>query len=146
MSATKAAPNAQTKSQAPGPQDSGPGADEFPPQRSSRWIDLIVIALVMIVLLGGIGNAFSEAGVLEPPITLPAADVEGCPEGGCVRPPDELCGGKPFKAIVGADGQRLYYSAEHPSYFEILAIHVERGDRWFCTAAAAETSGFAPAQ
>lgn len=123
----------------------GGAAGEFPPQRNSRWIDLTVIALVVIVLLGGVGNAFSEAGVMEDPVTLPAAGVEACPEGGCVKPPEDQCSGKALKAIVGADGQRLYYSADHPDYYGLMTIHVERGDRWFCTAAAAEANGFAAA-
>ena len=119
--------------------------EPFPPQRNSRWIDLLVIAVVLIVLLGGIGNAFSEAGVLATPAPTVAPNAEACPAGGCVKPPEDLCAGRPLKALVTADGARLYYSADHPAYFDILAIHVERGDRWFCTAAGAEASGFTPA-
>jgi hypothetical protein len=47
--------------------------------------------------------------------------------------------------VVGADGSGVYYTGDHPDYRGIIAIHVERGDRWFCTAAGAETAGFVAA-
>jgi hypothetical protein len=56
-----------------------------------------------------------------------------------------LCSGRAVKAIVGGDGQRLYYTGDHPSYQGIIAMHVERGDRWFCTTAAAAANGFVAA-
>lgn len=124
------------------------GAGEFPPQRNSRWIDLAVIALVVIILLGGVGNAFSNSDLLATPTATPAADAaagEACQEGGCVKPPDDLCGGRAIKAVVAADGERLYYTGDHPGYLAIVGMHVERGDRWFCTAGAAEESGFSAA-
>lgn len=120
----------------------------FPPQRNSRWIDLAVLALVVIVLLGGVGNAFSNSDLLATPTATPAADaaaVEACQEGGCVKPPDDLCSGRAIKAVVTPDGQRLYYTGDHPGYLAIIGMHVERGDRWFCTPAGAEASGFTPA-
>ena len=123
------------------------GAEEFSPQRNSRWIDLAVLALVVIVLLGGVGNAFSNSDLLATPTATPAAGaaaVEACQEGGCVKPPGDLCSGRAIKAVA-ADGQRLYYTGDHPGYLAIVAMHVERGDRWFCTAAGAEASGFTPA-
>lgn len=124
------------------------GAEEFPPQRNSRWIDLAVVVLVVIVLLGGVGNAFSNSDVLATPTATAAPDapaVEACQEGGCVKPPDDLCSGRAIKAVVTADGQRLYYTGDHPGYLPIIGMHVERGDRWFCTAAGAEAAGFTPA-
>ena len=124
------------------------GSEEFAPQRNSRWIDLAVIGLVVLVLLGGVGNAFSNSDLLATPTATPSSDaaaVEVCQEGGCVKPPDDLCSGRAIKAVATADGQRLYYTGDHPGYLAIVAMHVERGDRWFCTAAGAETAGFTPA-
>lgn len=115
----------------------------LPPQRNSRLLDLVVFGLILIVLLGGIGKAFSDSDLFTPPTV--AAAGENCPAGGCVKPPDEVCAGRPVKAIVGADGVGLYYTAEHSAYRGIIAIHVERGDRWFCTASGAETAGFVAA-
>ena len=115
----------------------------FKPQRGSRWVDVVVLVIVAIVVLGGIGKAFSDSDMFAE--ATPATTGEACPEGGCVKPPDELCAGRPVKAIVGQGGSKLYYTGEHPGYQGVIAIHVERGDRWFCSAAAAEESGFSPA-
>lgn len=121
------------------------GEDEAKPQRGSRWVDLIVLAVMIFVLLGGIGKAFSDSDLFaEPPVNAVTAG-EACPEGGCVKPPEELCAGRPVKAIVGGDGRKLYYAGDHPHYQGIIAIHVERGDRWFCTQAGAEAGGFVAA-
>jgi hypothetical protein len=59
-----------------------------------------------------------------------------------VKPPDELCAGRPIKAIVEADGRKFYFAGDHSDYQGIIAIHVERGDRWYCTKAGAEAGGF----
>jgi hypothetical protein len=121
------------------------GEGALPPQRNSRLVDLLVLGIIMVILLGGIGKAFSDSDLFAQPRAQVAASVEGCPEGGCVKPPDEVCVGRPVKAIVGVDGSRLYYTGEHPGYGGIIAIHVERGDRWFCTAGGAESGGFVAA-
>lgn len=122
-----------------------PGEPLLPPQRHSRWIDLFVLAVILVILLGGIGKAFADSDLFAQPQEPAAATGEACPEGGCVKPPDELCAGRPIKAIAGADGRKLYYAGDHPGYQGIIAIHVERGDRWFCTPAAAEANGFTAA-
>lgn len=121
------------------------GEETFTPQRNSRWIDLLVLALVVLILLGGVGKAFSDSDLFAEADAPAASSAEACPEGGCVKPPEELCSGRAVKAIVGLDGQRLYYTGEHPGYQGIIAIHVERGDRWFCTADGAVAGGFAAA-
>lgn len=112
------------------------------PQRHSRWIDLLVLALIVFILLGGVGKAFSDSDLFAQPETTGAVAAEACASGGCVKPPEELCSGRAVKAVVAADGQRLYYAGDHPGYHGILAIHVERGDRWFCTTEGAEAAGF----
>jgi hypothetical protein len=117
----------------------------FAPQRNSRWIDLLILALIVFVLLGGVGKAFSDSDLFAEPDAAASSSTEACPLGGCVKPPEELCSGRAVKAIVGLDGQRLYYSGEHPGYQGIIAMHVERGDRWFCTPAAAAANGFVAA-
>jgi hypothetical protein len=125
-------------------QDSELGEATFTPQRNARWIDFLILGLIMFVLLGGVGKAFSDSDLFAEP--EPAASAaEACPSGGCVKPPEELCGGRAVKALVAADGQRLYYAGDHPGYQGIIAMHVERGDRWFCTAAGAAASGFVAA-
>ena len=129
---------------ASGAPDSSTEDETFTPQRNSRWVDLLVLGLIVMILLGGVGKAFSDSDLFAEP--GPAASAtEACPEGGCVKPPEELCNGRAVKAVVGADGQRLYYAGEHPGYQGIIAMHVERGDRWFCTTAAAEINGFTAA-
>jgi hypothetical protein len=115
------------------------------PQRNSRWTDLLVLALIVLVLLGGVGKAFSDSDLFSQAGADAASATEACPQGGCVKPPEELCNGRAVKAIAGLDGQRLYYTGEHPGYQGIIAIHVERGDRWFCTPDAAAANGFVPA-
>ena len=128
----------------PGSQDmQAAGEEVFKPQRGSRWVDIIVLVIVAIVVLGGIGKAFSDSDMFAegPPTTT----GETCPEGGCVKPPDELCAGRPVKAVVGPGGTKLYYTGEHPGYQGIIAIHVERGDRWFCTEDGARAAGFTAA-
>lgn len=128
----------------PGSQDTqAVGGDEFKPQRGSRWVDIIVLVVVAIVVLGGIGKAFNDSDVFAD--LTPAATGEACPEGGCVKPPDELCAGRPVKAIIGQGGSKLYYTGENPGYQGIIAIHVERGDRWFCTEEGAKAAGFTAA-
>lgn len=125
----------------PGSQDTQSAGEEvFKPQRGSRWVDIIVLVIVAIVVLGGIGKAFSDSDMFAQ--APPATGSETCPEGGCVKPPDELCAGRPVKAIVGQGGTKLYYTGEHPAYQGIIAIHVERGDRWFCTEEGAKAAGF----
>lgn len=119
--------------------------DAFTPQRHSRWIDLLVLALILFVLLGGIGKAFSDSDLFAERAASGDAAAERCPQGGCIKPPEELCSGRAVRAIAGADGQRLYYTGDHPGYQGIIAMHVERGDRWFCTPSAAEASGFTAA-
>ncbi len=119
------------------------GEDEFKPQRGSRWVDIIVLVVVAIVVLGGIGKAFNDSDVFAP--AIPAAGTEACPEDGCVKPPDELCTGRPVKAIIGQGGSKLYYTGENPGYQGVIAIHVERGDRWFCTEEGAKAAGFTAA-
>ena len=119
------------------------GEEVFKPQRGSRWVDIVVLVIVAIVVLGGIGKAFSDSDMFAN--ATPAATGEACPEGGCVKPPDELCAGRPVKAIVERDESKLYYTGEHPRYQGIIAIHVERGDRWFCTEEGAKAAGFTPA-
>lgn len=128
----------------PGSQDTQAAGEEvFKPQRGSRWVDIIVLVIVAIVVLGGIGKAFSDSDMFaEGP---PATTGETCPEGGCVKPPDELCAGRPVKAVVGQEGTKLYYTGEHPDYQGVIAIHVERGDRWFCTEEGAKAAGFTAA-
>jgi hypothetical protein len=125
----------------PGSKDTQAAEEEvFKPQRGSRWVDIIVLFIVAIVVLGGIGKAFSDSDMFA--AAPPATGSETCPEGGCVKPPDELCAGRPVKAIVGPGGSKLYYTGEHPGYQGIIAIHVERGDRWFCTEDGAKAAGF----
>jgi hypothetical protein len=129
-------------------QEQGSSADEelaHTPQRGSRWLDLLILGAIVFILLGGIGKAFSDSDLFAPPTPSAAAGVETCPESGCVKPPEELCAGRPYKAIVMEDGRRLFFGADHPDYGGIIAIHTERGDRWFCTQAGAETAGFAAA-
>jgi hypothetical protein len=116
---------------------------QLPPQRNSRWLDLLVLGIIMVILLGGVGKAFADSDLFAQPQDPSVA--EACPEGGCVKPPDEVCAGLPVKAIVGANGEKLYYPGDHPGYAGIIAIHVERGDRWFCTPAGAAAGGFLPA-
>ncbi len=115
------------------------------PQRGSRWLDMLILVAIVFVLLGGIGKAFSDSDLFAPPAPQAVAGVETCPEGGCVKPPEELCAGRPYKAIVMEDGRRLYFAGDHPDYQGFLAIHTERGDRWFCTQAGAEAAGFVAA-
>jgi hypothetical protein len=125
-------------------QDSELGEETLAPQQHSRWIDLLILALIVFVLLGGVGKAFSDSDLFAE--SEPAASAaEACPEGGCVKPPEETCSGRAVKAIVADDGQRLYYAGDHPGYQGIIAMHVERGDRWFCTPAGAEAGGFTAA-
>ena len=119
------------------------GEEVYVPQRGSRWVDIVVFVVVALVVLGGIGKAFSDSDLFTPP--PPATTSETCPAGGCVKPPDELCAGRPVKAIVGEGGSKLYYTGENPGYQGIIAIHVERGDRWFCTEAGAKAAGFTAA-
>lgn len=131
----------------PGPQTGdqekqAAGEEAFTPQRGSRWVDIVVFVVVAIVVLGGIGKAFNDSDLFS---AAPPAAGEACPEGGCVKPPDELCAGRPVKAIMGQGGSKLYYTGDHPGYQGIIAIHVERGDRWFCTEEGAEAAGFTPA-
>jgi hypothetical protein len=118
------------------------GEEAVKPQRGSRWVDLLILAVIIVVLLGGIGKAFSDSDIFAEPQNDIAVTGEACPQAGCVKPPDELCAGRPIKAIVGADGSKLYYTGDHPNYQGIIAIHVERGDRWFCTEAGAKAGGF----
>lgn len=128
---------------APG-QNSAADNETFAPQRNSRLVDLLILALIVFVLLGGVGKAFSDSDLFAEP--EPAASAaEACPEGGCVKPPEETCSGRAVKAIVTDDGQRLYYVGDHPSYQGIIAMHIERGDRWFCTPGGAEAGGFTAA-
>ena len=128
----------------PGPQNTQAAGEEvFTPQRGSRWVDIIVFVVVAIVVLGGIGKAFNDSDVFAP--TAPVAGAEACPEGGCTKPPDELCAGRPVKAVIGQGGSKLYYTGENPGYQGVIAIHTERGDRWFCTEEGAKAAGFAPA-
>jgi hypothetical protein len=145
MLVTNSAADSQAGAQ-PTPAQNTPehGAPQLPPQRNSRLLDLIVLAVIAIVLLGGLGKAFADSDLFAT-TPAPAQGVEGCPASGCVKPPDEVCAGLPVKAIVEADGRQLYYAGDHPSYPGIIAIHVERGDRWFCTPAGAAAAGFAPA-
>jgi hypothetical protein len=112
------------------------------PQRGSRWLDLLILALIVFVLLGGIGKAFSDSDLFAESKGTAVPGVENCPAGGCVKPPEELCAGRPYKAIVMEDGRRLYFAGDHPQYQGFLAIHTERGDRWFCTQGGAEAAGF----
>jgi hypothetical protein len=132
----------------PGPetstQNTPPAEEAIKPQQGSRWLDLLILAIIIVVLLGGIGKAFSDSDLFAQPQNI-SANGEACPQGGCVKPPDELCAGRPIKAIVGADGRKLYYAGDHPDYQGIIAIHVERGDRWFCTDTGAEAGGFVAA-
>jgi hypothetical protein len=116
------------------------------PQRSSRWIDLLVGALIVFILLGGIGKAFSDSDLFAAqPQPAASTGVEACPEGGCTKPPDELCSGRAVRAVVMPGGERVYFAGDHRDYHKIIAIHVERGDRWFCTTAGAEENGFVAA-
>ena len=126
-----------------GTQDTQASGDDeaFNPQPGSRWVDLLALAVIALVLLGGIGKAFSDSDMFAESNGVTTTG-EGCPQGGCVKPPDELCAGRPIKAIVGQDGSKLYYTGDHPNYQGIIAIHVERGDRWFCTEAGAKAGGF----
>lgn len=117
--------------------------EEFKPQRSSRLVDWLVGAVLLLVVLGGIGKAFSDSDLFAPaPQSSSAVPAEGCPEGGCMKPPDDLCGDHPVKAVVLSDGRRVYYTGDRNDYVGVIAMHIERGDRWFCTAAAAEENGF----
>ena len=85
----------------PGSQDTQAAGEEvFKPQRGSRWVDIVVLVIVAIVVLGGIGKAFNDADVFAN--STPAATGEACPEGGCVRPPDELCAGRLDAATLRA--------------------------------------------
>lgn len=126
------------------PAQNAAGEEIFTPQRNSRWIDLLVLGLIVFVLLGGIGKAFSDSDLFAEP-EPPASAAEACPVGGCVKPPEETCSGRAVKAVVAADGQRLYYAGDHPAYQGIIAMHIERGDRWFCTPGGAEAGGFTAA-
>jgi hypothetical protein len=139
VAVTKSVPGPETGSQ----DKQAAGEEGFAPQRGSRWVDIVVFVVVTIVVLGGIGKAFNDSDLFTAP--PPATASETCPEGGCVKPPDELCAGRPVKAIVGEGGSKLYYTGENPGYQGIIAIHVERGDRWFCTEKGAQAAGFTAA-
>ncbi len=121
------------------------GELDRPPQRGGVWLDLLIGGLILVILLGGIGKAFSDSDLFAQPAAVAGATTEACPAGGCVKPPDEVCSDRPYKAIVTPDGKKLYYAPAHPGYQGIIAIHVERGDRWFCTEAGAAEAGFLPA-
>lgn len=141
VSVTKSAPGPGVDSQ----DIQAPVEEEVKPQRGSHWLDLLVLAIIIVVLLGGIGKALSDSDLFAQPQNATALAGEACPADGCVKPPDKLCAGRPIKAIVGGDGRNLYYTGEHPNYQGIIAIHVERGDRWFCTEAGAKAGGFVAA-
>jgi hypothetical protein len=55
------------------------------------------------------------------------------------------CIERPIKGVVTTTGDHLYYVGVHPSYTGIIAMHIERGDRWFCSESSAAAAGFRPA-
>ncbi len=128
------------------PVNSGPGANGEPelpakPQRGGVWTDILIGLVIVVVLLGGVGMAIANSDLF----AAPPSTADPCAPNGCTKPPDTNCPERPVKALVTQGGEKLYYRGDHPSYTGIIAMHTERGDRWFCSEQTAAAAGFKPA-
>ncbi len=121
---------------------STPGEPEFAPQRGGWWVDVLIVVVIVAILLGGVGMAINDSELLK---DTPATATDVCPPGGCTKPPGEGCIERPIKGVVLATGEHLYYVGTHPGYTGVIAMHTERGDRWFCSEETAAAAGFSPA-
>ena len=57
-------------------------------------------------------------------------------------PPDDAC---KIKGNISADGKRIYHQPGQ-SFYERTGINEARGERWFCSAAAAQAAGWRAAR